>query len=79
LLREANLETVTIAADSPVAGKLIRELQLRTQTGASIVGIGRTGANIINPDPDEELQAGDQLLLLGNRAQLDAARKCLSV
>jgi CPA2 family monovalent cation:H+ antiporter-2 len=74
LLREADLETVSIAADSPAVGRLIRELELRTRTGASIVGIERGGANIINPGPDEELQAGDQVLLLGTRDQLNAAR-----
>ena len=74
LLREADLETISLAADSPAAGKLIRELELRTRTGASIVGIVRGGANIINPGPDEELQSGDQVLLLGTRAQLDPAR-----
>jgi CPA2 family monovalent cation:H+ antiporter-2 len=79
LLREADLETVKIGAESPVVGKLIRELQLRSQTGASIVGIERNAANIINPGPDEELQAGDQVLLLGNRKQLAAAQKSLSV
>jgi CPA2 family monovalent cation:H+ antiporter-2 len=77
MLREANLITVTITPDSPAAGKLIRELQLRTRTGASIVGIERNGASIINPGPDEELQPGDQVLLLGNRTQLDAARAAL--
>ena len=77
LLREADLETVTLAADSPAAGKLIRELELRTRTGASIVGIERNGANIINPGPDEELQAGDQVLLLGSPTQLEKARKHL--
>jgi CPA2 family monovalent cation:H+ antiporter-2 len=70
LLREADLETVTVAAGSPAAGKLIRELELRTRTGASIVGIERNGANIINPGPDEELLAGDQVLLLGTPVQL---------
>jgi CPA2 family monovalent cation:H+ antiporter-2 len=74
LLREADLETVSIAADSPTAGRLIRELELRTRTGASIVGIERSGGNIINPGPDEELQSGDQVLLLGTRDQLNAAR-----
>jgi monovalent cation:H+ antiporter-2, CPA2 family len=66
-----------MAADSPGAGKLIRELVLRTVTGASIVGLERSGANIINPGPDEELQPGDQVLLLGSRAQLEAARALL--
>jgi monovalent cation:H+ antiporter-2, CPA2 family len=78
LLREADLESVHIGADSPAAGRLIRELQLRTQTGASIVGIERHGANLINPGPDEELHGGDHVLLLGSRTQLDAAKAALS-
>jgi CPA2 family monovalent cation:H+ antiporter-2 len=78
VLRNADLETVTLSADSPVAGKLIRELELRTRTGASIIGIERNGANIINPGPDEEIQSSDQLLLLGTREQLDAAKTALA-
>lgn len=77
LLTEADLETVKLADASAAAGKLIRELELRTRTGASIVGIERNGANVINPGPDEELQAGDQLLLLGRREQLQTARQYL--
>jgi hypothetical protein len=41
------------------------ELQLRTRTGASIVGIERDGANIINPNRDEEPYSADRILLLG--------------
>lgn len=78
LLREADLETISLAADSPAAGKLIRELELRTRTGASIVAIERGGANLINPGPDEELQAGDRVLLLGTRDRLDSAKAALS-
>jgi len=77
LLKEAQLEPVTIAPASPARGKLIRELALRTHTGASIVAIERAGANLVNPGPDEELLAGDQVLLLGKRAQLEAARQHL--
>ena len=78
-LREADLETMTIAADAPAVGKLIRELELRTRTGASIVGIERNGGErIINPGPDEELQSGDQLLLVGTRAQLDSVKSLFS-
>jgi monovalent cation:H+ antiporter-2, CPA2 family len=74
LLSDADLRTVTVAGGSAAAGKLIRELELRTRTGASIVGIVRKGANLINPGPDEELQLGDQVLLLGTSVQLEAAR-----
>jgi CPA2 family monovalent cation:H+ antiporter-2 len=79
LLREANLETVSIRADSAAAGRLIRELELRTTTGASIVAVERAGANLLNPGADEEIQPGDQVLLLGSRAQLDAARARMDV
>ena len=75
LLREADLETVPLGLDSPLLGKLIRELELRAQTGASIVGIQRSASSIVNPGPDEELREGDQILLLGTPGQLEAAKK----
>jgi len=78
LMREAELNLVTIAAASPAAGKLIGELGLRTATGASIVGIERTGENVVNPGPDEELRAEDRVLLLGTRTQLEAAQTLLA-
>ncbi|MCG3148260.1 MAG: Glutathione-regulated potassium-efflux system protein KefB [Verrucomicrobiae bacterium] len=74
----AQLEAVLIPMGASVAGKLIRELELRTKTGASVVGIERSGHNIINPGPDDELLAGDRVLLLGQQSQLAAARDLLS-
>jgi CPA2 family monovalent cation:H+ antiporter-2 len=77
ILRDAQLTTVPISEQMPCAGKLIGELALRTRTGASIVGIQRDGANIVNPGPDEELRPGDEVLLLGNQENLESARKLL--
>ena len=57
---------------------MIAELKLRTQTGASVVGIERHGNSIVNPNPGEELESGDQLLLIGSEAQLKAAKELLS-
>jgi K+/H+ antiporter YhaU regulatory subunit KhtT len=42
------------------------------------VGIERSGANIINPSADEELESGDQVMLLGTRDQLDSAKAIFS-
>jgi CPA2 family monovalent cation:H+ antiporter-2 len=78
VLRAAELETVVVAPDSAAAGKLIRELQLRTRTGASVVGIERNGESLVNPGPDEELVTGDSLLLIGTKQHLDAARRLLA-
>jgi CPA2 family monovalent cation:H+ antiporter-2 len=77
LLEKAELAPVIIHERSPAHGRLIRELQLRTATGASIVGIERAGATTVNPGPDEELLAGDKVLLLGQSGQLEAARAIL--
>ena len=78
LLREARLETVEVPPDTGAAGKMIAELKLRTQTGASVVGIERQGTSIVNPGPDEELESGDQILLIGSEDQLKAAKELLT-
>ncbi len=77
-LKEVELDTLSIHGRSSAAGKLISELQLRSRTGASIIVIERDGDRIINPDPSEELRAGDKLLLLGDHRQLAAARNILA-
>lgn len=77
MLREATLATVRLRENTQAAGKLIGELRLRTETGASIVGIQRDGASIINPGPEEELRVGDEILLLGREDHLSAAKEHL--
>ena len=79
LLRDASLTTVELVAGSPAVGQLIRELQLRSSTGASVVGIDRAGVSMINPGPDVEFHVGDQVMLLGTRQNLDDARRRLTV
>jgi K+/H+ antiporter YhaU regulatory subunit KhtT len=73
-----DLAVVMIVAGSLADGRLIGELELRTRTGASAVGSERNGAPIVNPGPDEELRAGDKVLLLGTREQLAATRDLLN-
>jgi CPA2 family monovalent cation:H+ antiporter-2 len=77
LLRGAVLESVELPPDAAGAGKLIRELQLRSRSGASAVGIERGEASVVNPGPDEELRAGDRILLIGHPPQIAAARRLL--
>ena len=78
LLLGASIEQVAVAPGSPAERRLIRELQLRATTGASVVGIARGSASIVNPGPDEELLTGDQLLLLGTPEQLTRARNAIA-
>lgn len=77
LFRDARLATVVIGQNSPAANKLIRELELRSRTGATVVAIERGETSVINPGPDEELHPEDRLLLLGTPDQLRAAQAVL--
>ena len=74
LLEAAHLHSVRLANGSPAAGQAIGALELRTNTGVSIVGIERDSERIVNPGPGETLHVGDLLLLLGEDSQLPKAK-----
>jgi K+/H+ antiporter YhaU regulatory subunit KhtT len=61
-----------------VLGKQIRELELRTRTGATAVAIRRGIETVISPEPDFEFQLHDQVLFIGNTRQLEEARKLIA-
>jgi len=77
LLEATELFTVSLRANSPAVGKMLRELELRTRTGATAIVIKRAGETITNPAPDQELEANYQLVLLGSTDQLEHARQFL--
>jgi K+/H+ antiporter YhaU regulatory subunit KhtT len=64
--------------ESSALGQAIAGLALREDTGASIVGIERDGERISNPVGREVILEGDVLLLLGEKDQLEQARKKLN-
>jgi CPA2 family monovalent cation:H+ antiporter-2 len=74
LLEAAHLDSVRLAKGSPMIDQRIGELDLRANTGVSIVGIERDGERIVNPGPEETLLEGDRLLLLGEDTQLPKAK-----
>ncbi|MAE30271.1 MAG: cation/H(+) antiporter [Verrucomicrobiales bacterium] len=74
LLEAAHLDSLRLAKGSPAAGQRIGELELRTNTGVSIVGIERDSERIVNPGPEETLHEDDLLLLLGQDDQLPKAK-----
>jgi monovalent cation:H+ antiporter-2, CPA2 family len=73
ILRDAELDTMEIPVGSVMIGRKLRDIPLRQQTGASIVAIERAGQRVINPGPDETIQQGDRVLLLGELEQLPVA------
>lgn len=66
------IEELIISARCPFDGKSVGEADIRRKTGVTLVALYRQdiGANIV-PDADTRLEAGDELILLGTRTQLN--------
>jgi trk system potassium uptake protein TrkA len=58
---QANLVEVTLPEDTPLSGRPVRELNL--PTNAALVTVLR-GGRVIVPQPDDSLEAGDELLFV---------------
>lgn len=58
-----------------IRDKAIRDLTLRPETGANIIGIKKgDGSYVVNPGPDEMMRAGTSIIVLGDHEQLEAFR-----
>lgn len=73
ILEKTVMDTYFVERECSVAGKTIAELDLRKNSGATIIAIARSGHAKTNPEPDYKIEAGDILVLLGSHAQLNAA------
>lgn len=66
--------------DMPVAcqGKSIRDLHIRRETGANIIGFKHPdGSYIVNPEPETSLVENSSFIVLGTREQLEVLRRYL--
>lgn len=73
LLHEIELAVEKVAEGSPAAGTEIGDLHIRTKTGATIAVIRRGTKKIVNPEPNEAFQVGDEVLIMGEDDRIDEA------
>jgi TrkA domain protein len=79
VLDDLVLEWYTIPAKAYGVGKTIRDLMVRTETGASIVSIiEENRAKLINPEADTRLNAGATLIVAGDRKSINALKHLLA-
>jgi CPA2 family monovalent cation:H+ antiporter-2 len=74
-----DLTWITLAEDSPMIGQTIAGLNIRKQTGASIVGVMHNGVLHPNPAVDYCFKSGDTIAVMGNFQQLEAFRELASL
>jgi voltage-gated potassium channel len=76
---ELQLEQSEVAECSQLAGATLSSSRLRAELGLIIVAIKkRHGAMLYTPAPDTVLEAGDILIALGKRSQLDQLEQLAS-
>lgn len=68
---DVSIEELKVSAASELAGKTLRQLQLRRDLGVIVLAIGKAGGQMLfNPPADAELAAGDTLIAMGERDNL---------
>jgi CPA2 family monovalent cation:H+ antiporter-2 len=72
-LERGTTDVFRVEQDSAAAGRTLAELDLRRATGASVLAVVRGGTGRANPNPDLVLAAGDELVLVGGHAEIEAA------
>ena len=69
---ELQIEEIDVAAGSALAGAQIKDTGIRRELGIIVVAVKRGPAPMIfNPEPEMALAAGDILITLGHRDQLE--------
>ena len=66
---KVEVHEMEIAAESRLAGRSLREIDLRRSTGVIVVALRKGGEIQLNPDPDAVLDPGSRLLALGTVEQ----------
>jgi CPA2 family monovalent cation:H+ antiporter-2 len=69
--------TVRIGPNGGSVGRTLKELDLRAQTGATVIAIERGETDLVYPTADQVLQPGDLLVLTGSEEAVTLARDIL--
>ena len=71
VMEQLSIEWLKVEEGSRLAGKTIQESAIRRDTGASVIAILRDGKADPNPQPGDRIEAGDTLMAIGDRQQVE--------
>ncbi len=66
----AALETVEVEEGARAIGENPKSLNLREETGATVIAVIRDGVALYTPDPEARFRPGDTVVLIGDREAL---------
>ena len=68
---DVRIETFELSPDSSLAGKTLRQADLRKNSGANVVKIQRGSHSFVIPGVDTVLYPGDHIIAVGSASQLE--------
>ncbi|WP_297454132.1 cation:proton antiporter regulatory subunit [Persephonella sp.] len=71
LIENLAIEWVKVPENSPLAGKSIKEADIRRKAGVTVIAIIKKDETIVNPRPEEVISAGDTIVIVGTREQVE--------
>jgi voltage-gated potassium channel len=70
---DLRFEELEVRAGSPQAGRTIREIRIRSTTGAVVIALRKPdGTFDVTPNPDETIDSGDVVIAIGTEDELRA-------
>ena len=76
-LAAGTTEALRLESGSAAIGRSLRDIDLRRETGVTVLAVVRDGKPIPNPQAGLRLEQGDTLVLVGSHAEIDAAMALL--
>lgn len=77
-LDTASTDTIRLDPGSPAIGKTLGELDLRGETGATVIAVVRDGTSKVSPGANYALAEGDTVVLVGTPKKLRRALDLIS-
>jgi voltage-gated potassium channel len=76
---EFAVEEVVVSPNSPMAGKTIRESGIREKSGALILAVeDRNGRLLTAPSPEQAIEPGRMVIVVGSRGEVEEAARLLA-
>ncbi len=71
LLDQFTLEWITVDPEMSLVGLDLQGADIRVRSGASVIAILRGDQSMMNPPPETVFEAGDTLVVMGHREQIE--------
>lgn len=71
LLDQFTLEWITVEPEMTLIGQALGGADIRARTGASVIAVLRGEDSVMNPPPETVFEAGDTLVVMGHRDQIE--------